>query len=91
MATLGEEVLDSLQREFIDQFTGAGSIGRPRIVADEEVVILWQYSPDVTQDSQAAESRVKHSDGCLLHFIILYRRHISQFVGKGSAFLGNLL
>ena len=69
MATLVEQVLHGLKGELIDQFARPCAVGCARIVAHKQVIILWQYPPDVSQDGQSAKTGIKYTDGCLLDVI----------------------
>ena len=50
LAALIEQVLDRLQRELVNELIGAVAVGCSRIVAQEDVVILWKHFANLSQD-----------------------------------------
>ena len=57
-----EQVVDGLAGEFVDDVEAAGAVWGARVVAEEEVIVLWEALADFAEDGEAAIAGIKDSD-----------------------------
>ena len=70
IAALLVQEIDRLKGIFINDIKRACPVGRTRIVAQVEVVILGEMLANVIQDSQSAVTAVKNTNQISLQFIV---------------------
>ena len=67
MATSLKQVTDRLERELVDDVERAGAIGGTGVVAEIEIVVLWQGPANLAQDSQSAVAGIEDANRTALH------------------------
>ena len=63
LAAHGEEFLDGLARELIDDIERPRTVGCAGIVAQIQIVVLWQLVADAVKDGQSAVAGVEDANG----------------------------
>ena len=71
LAAHGEEFLDGLARELIDDIERAWTVGGPCIVAQVQIVVLGKQLAYAVQDGQSAIATVENADGNPFHYFII--------------------
>lgn len=60
---LGEEVLYGLERILVDDVVGVGTVGGTCVVAEVEIVVLWQELAYLAENGESAVAGVENADG----------------------------